>query len=529
VKRAGVLSLALLGAALQTAGAQNLDAYRQMKGALNQAVQDRPFSKARSLADLGTAQQALERMKPTIRSAPLAQGLEDTLSASRAALARTPADLEAQVTQARGLMRAVLYGQTVAQLRVAPAAAQEQSRLLAEEFGLSGPASAGFLKSASSGQAAQAERVIQQAAARKVQGYLGAVNLTERSASYLNLTRAASWFTAVQDAPGASNVQSAQFAGALSALTGGDLAGARSNLQGLRAGAANFVRVSQGALPVAVPGATVTPPSDGPVPTPPVLAQPDPTGPNPALPTGQPAPGANRNGSVDAVYGALGRALAAASVADQVGARTALSAARQALGQTKALSSAAGFGSLVADIGAASTRTGLRPSDVQSLIGELRNAEAQAAAQPTSALRSSSADVSRSLGGVLRAIIFLLLSALAVYPLYLLNLAFGSRNPYWRSILGGLICLLLPALLEGVGGFLGFIGDLAGLSALRSLSNLTLTQNAWGGPIWVLSLAAALAALTYGFRGLCIQFGLLGSAKPSVAETHSSLEWDEEI
>ena len=535
MRRAAALGLALLGAAaLHTAGAQNLDAYRQMKGALNQAVQDRPFSKTRSLADLETAQQALERLKPTIRSAPLSQGLEDTLSASRAALARTPADLEAQVTQTRGLMRAVLYGQTVAQLATAPAAAREHSRLLAEEFGLSGAVTPGFLKSASSGLTARAERTLQQAAARKVQGYLGAVNLTDRSASYLNLTRAASWFTAVQDAPGASNVQSAQFAGALSALTGGDLSGARSNLQALRAGAANFVRVSQGAAPLAVPGINVVPPTDGRLPTPPVPAQPDPAAP----PTGQPATGVGRgsvnsssvnSGGVNAVYGALGRALAAASVADQPGARSALRTANQALGQARALSSTAGYGNLVADISAASTRTGLRPSDVQSLIGELRNSEAQVSAQPSSALRSSAADVSRSLGGGLRAVIFLLLSVLAVYPLYLLNLAFGSRNPYWRSILGGLICLLLPALLEGVAGFLGFVGDLSDLGALRSLSNLTLTQNAWGGPIWVLSLAAAVAALTYGFRGLCIQFGLLGSAKPSVAETHSSLEWDEEI
>ncbi|WP_293913514.1 hypothetical protein [Deinococcus sp.] len=538
LKRSGLLTLALLGAAaLPTAGAQNLDAYRQMKGALNQAVQDRPFSKARSLADLETAQQALERLKPTIRSLPLAQGLEDSLSASRAALARTPADLEAQITQARGLMRAVLYGQTTAQLATAPAAAQDQSRVLAEEFGLSGNGAAAFLKSASSGNAAQAGRLLQQAAARKVQGYLGAVNLTDRQAAYLNLTRAASWFTAVQDAPGASNVQSAQFAGALSALTGGDLTGARSNLQALRSGAANFVRVSQGAAPLNVPGSTVVAPTDGGVPAPPSNTQPDPAVPPTSQPPTNTGSAGNGNtsigntsiGNTDAVYAALGRALAAASVADQPGARAALSAASQALGQARALGSAAGYGSLVSDISAAGVRSGLRPSDVQSLIGELRNTEAQATAQPGSALRSSSADVSRSFGGGLRAIIFLLLSALAVYPLHLLNLAFGNRNPYWRMVLAGLICLLLPALLEGLAGFLGFVGDLANLGALRSLGNLTLTQNALGGPVWVLSLAAALAALTYGFRGLCVQFGLLGTAKPSVNETHSSLEWDEEL
>ena len=167
---------------------------------------------------------------------------------------------------------------------------------------------------------------------------------------------------------------------------------------------------------------------------------------------------------------------------------------------------------------------------MQSLIGELGNVEAEASARPGSVLNASAASVSRGFGGAVRAVFFFLLAALSAYPLYLLNLAFGSRNPYWRAILGGLILLLLPALLEGVGGLLGFLGDLSGVGALRSLTNLTLTQNAWGGPVWIVSLMLALTALTYGFRGLCLQFGLLGvNAKPIQTETQSSLEWDEEI
>lgn len=521
-----VLTLALLG----SASAQNLDAYRQLKTALNQSMQDRSFSKARSLTDLQNAQKALDTLKPSITSSVLSQGLNDSLSASRASLARSPADLEAQVTQARGLMRSVLYEQTLAATSKAATAPQKasltnQSRLLAEEFGLSSAASTSLLKSAAAGNSAAVQRSLEQAAARKVQGYLGAVNLDNRASAYLNLTRAASWFTAVQGTPAASNLQVDQFAAAFAALTSGDTAASRSSLQNLRLGAANFVRDASSAVatapaPDTVPTAPVAAPSTD---TPPIAV-------TPAAPAAAPATsGAASAGGVEQVYAELGRALSAASVADQPEARQALSNAQQALTQAKTLNSALSAQTLAQDLNTLKTRTALRPSDVQSLIGELRNAEAQADKQTGSVLSASSASVSRGVGGIVRVLTFFALALMSLYPLYLLNLAFGSRNPYWRSILAGLLLLLLPAFLEGIAGLIGLLGDVAGVGAIRSATNLTLTQNAWGGPIWALSLALALAALTYGFRGLCIQFGLLGTSKSLQNETQTSLEWDEEI
>ncbi|WP_245895998.1 hypothetical protein [Deinococcus irradiatisoli] len=520
---AWLLTAALLG----QAGAQDLGAYQQLKTSLNDAVQDRAFSKGRSLSDLQKAQQALDTLKPTVRNEVLKQGLDDTLSAARASLARSPADLEAQVTQARGLMRAVLYAQTLPALNAGNAA--NQGRLLADEFGLSAAASSSFLKFVGSNNLTSAQRLLEQAAARKVQGYLGAVNLADRAGAYLNLTRAASWFTAVQGAPAASALQVSQFAGALSAVTSGDTASARSALQTLQRGAASFVQSARG-----VPAASAQPQQTVPVtPAPTSPAQTPVAAPtagqvaapaNPAVAT-PPAP----SSPVEQVYADLGRALAAASVADQPSARRSLQRAEQALGQAGRLSSAPAYEALALNLRTMSNRSGLRPSDVQVLIGQLDNAEAQVAGQPASVLNAGAAGAARGLGGGVRAVLFLLFSLLSAYPLYLLNLAFGSRNPYWRAIFGGLVLLLLPALLEGVGGFLGFLGDLSNVGALRSLTNLSLTQNAWGGVVWGLSLALALVALTYGFRGLCLQFGLLGGARPLQAETQTSLEWDEEI
>ncbi|WP_161882251.1 hypothetical protein [Deinococcus alpinitundrae] len=527
---AALLGLALIG----SAGAQNLDAYRQLKSALGSAVQDRAFSKARSLGDLQKAQQALDTLKPTISSNLLAQGLDTSLSSSRASLARSAADLEAQVTQARGLMRAVLYSQTLSALAAARSAAsttpsaslQNQSRLLAEEFGLDGASRSSFLTSASR-NLPQAQRLLDQAAARKVQGYLGAVNLADRAGAYLNLTRAASWYTAVQGAPAAGNLQVDQFASAFSALTGGDSEAARSALQTLRTGAARFVQsAASGSAASTVAQPTPAVPQNTPSPATSSAS----TTPADSPAGATPRPGAGSIGGAEAVYANLGRALSAAAVADQPTARLALANAEGALRQARTLSRSASYPALAQDLSSLKNRSGLRPSDVQSLIGELGNVEAEVKATPGSVLNASAASVSRSFGGVVRAMFFFLLAVLSAYPLYLLNLAFGSRNPYWRAILGGLILLLLPALLEGVGGLLGFLGDLSGVGALRSFTNLTLTQNAWGGPVWILSLMLALTALTYGFRGLCLQFGLLGvNAKPIQTETQSSLEWDEEI
>ena len=198
------------------------------------------------------------------------------------------------------------------------------------------------------------------------------------------------------------------------------------------------------------------------------------------------------------------------------------------------LSSTDGYDAALLDLSALQGRTGLRPGDVQAMTAELGSLENRANALPTSALDSASATVSH-LPPPLWALLFLIVGLLAVYPLYLLNLAFGGRNSYWKAIAASLLLLFLPVMLEGVGGVLGYLGDLTGVGALRALGNLSLHQGAWGLPIWLLLAAAAVGLSSYGFRGLCRQFGLLGgssgsSPNPTRAEpTQTALDWDEEL
>ncbi|WP_407540646.1 hypothetical protein Q0M94_04410 [Deinococcus radiomollis] len=556
-------SLALLcGSASAQTAIPDLAAYRSMAAALDQAVADRAGNSARSLSDLDRASAAFVTLRPSVSSALLTSGIDRALQSSRAALGRAPADLEAQVEQARSLMRKALNDQTLARLG-APGSAplQEQSALLASEFGLQGAARSSFLAAAAARDPGRAARLLRNAAAQKIQSNLAAAsaaqvgaaqagavpaNTAQRTRSYLALARATGWFTVVQDAPDTGGLTLPQFTQALSNLTGGNAAALATSLSDLQRGAAAFVKVSAqaartGGAATSAPAGTGTAPT---IPSTPASGQTPaaqtPIAQTPATPspaTQSPAsssPASQRTASLDAVYAALARAQSAAGHADLPLARTQVGRAAQALSAT-GLRSVAGYDSLEADLNALQDRTGLSASDLQAVMAELNNVEQLAASQPTSTLDATSASVSR-FPAPIWPLLFLVVGQLALYPLYLLNLAFGGRNSYWRAIAASLLLLFLPVLLEGLGGTLAYLGDLSGAGFLRSLGNLSLRQGAWGLPIWLLLTAAAVGLASYGFRGLCRQFGLLGgsggsgNANPTRAETaQTALDWDEDL
>ena len=547
----GLVSLALLsGAASAQTGQPDLGAYRSMAAALDQAIVDRQTkaNTASSLSDLDRAAAAYLTLKPTLSSSLLTSGVDTTLQSARAALGRAPADLEAQVVQARSMLRRALSDQSLGQLgrsAVSPA----QSGLLATEFGLSGADRTRFLADMTARDGASAARLLRRSAAQKVQANLSGVqvpqNAGQRTGTYLGLARATGWFSVVQDAPDTGGLKLSQFTQALTQLTGGDNAALGGSLSGLKRGSVAFVAATVQAVKSGV-SAPATPPANTgtatipATPTPAVPATPGPASPTPvvpATPTSTPAatlsPAARQQAALNATYAALGRAQSAAGHANLPEARTQLDLAAQNL-PGSGLSSTDGYDAALLDLSSLQGRTGLRPGDVQAMIAELGSLENRANAAPTSALDSASAAVTH-LPPPLWALLFLIVGLLAIYPLYLLNLAFGGRNSYWKAIAASLLLLFLPVMLEGVGGVLGYLGDLTGVGALRALGNLSLHQGAWGLPIWLLLAAAAVGLASYGFRGLCRQFGLLGgssgsSANPTRIEpTQTALDWDEEL
>lgn len=568
-----LLSLGLLGSAAmnQWGAAQtgqlsqsdqatlNLSAYRSMASALDKAVLERPGSSASSLLDLDRATAAYATLRPGVKSSLLTSGMERSMQSARAALSRAPADLEAQVEQARSLMRKALYDQTLGQLSSGGAAVSPalsaQAGLLAGEFGLQSEVRSRFLGAVTARDSGSAARLLRSTAARKVQASLAGASpvndSARRTTSYLALARATGWFTVVQDAPDTGGLKLPQFTLALTQLTGNNSAALATTLTALKSGAAGFVSATAKAvqtgqtLPagsaapdVQIPPAQVVTSQKPAAPTPdtrPNTAQPNTMQPTPAQPgtaSGLSAP-QQQQASLNATYAALARAQAAAGHADLTGARVQLDRAALALANA-GLSNTAGYGELASDLTSLATRSGLRAADVQAVSAGLNNLEDLAQARPTSALDAASVTAAR-IGTPIWPLLFLIVGLLALYPLYLLNLAFGGRNNSWKAIAASLLLLFVPVLLEGLGGTFAYLGDLLGVPFLRSLGNLSLHQGAWGLPIWLLLAAGAVGLASYGFRGLCRQFGLLGSSRSSSAParvtepSQPTLDWDEEL
>lgn len=535
MKRGGA-GVALLAALLAgTAGAQDLSAYRALAGSLDAAAAQAANAE-RALAELDRAQAAYTRLAPTLQNRQLLGGLQDALGGARAALARTPAEVQAQVLLARGLMRKALYDQTLGELAQAPANSAAQVRLLASEFGLSGAPARALLADAGADRPERVAWRLQRAAVAKVGAALSATRPERSPTAYLNLARAASWFTAVQDA-GAGTLKVAAFSDALRQLTAGDVPGLTASLTALRQGTATLGRslatppalTAKASAPAPTPQPTASRPSK-PAPAPAKATAAQSTSAPPTPSQSAPVKSVAAAPSLDAAYVALGRALTASGHGDPVTARAELDRAAAALSSAPTgIRGSAGFGAFTRDLNAARERYGLRPGDVQALIAGLGGLEGDVAGEPRSRVDALSAGVARTFSGGLRAITFLLLALLALVPLYLLNLAFGGRNPYWRAITAALALLLLPVFLEGVFGFLGWLGDLSGVAFLRAAPSLTLWQGIYGLPLRALLTALAIGLAAYGFRGLCVQFGLLGRQRPAERAVAQGLDWDEDV
>lgn len=548
-RRVALSALLAVGGA---AGAQDLAAYGKLAASLDAAAQARTTSAPAALAQLDRAQEAFQALSPTLRNQKIVTGLNDTLSGARAALARTPAELQAQVALARGLMRKALYDQTLSRLAGGEKAG-EQVALLSREFGLADASARALAQDAQGGQPERVAWRLQRAAVTKVNAALAATQPQQDAASYLNLARATGWFTVVQDAAGVGELSVTRFGDALRQLTSGDVAALRPSLAALRSDMKTFT-ATLATAPGVKPVTTTTPPSGAvkPDPAPVTAGKPGTTGTvnssTGTAPTGTngnagngtgngaasarpPAGTASAAGSLGSVYAALGRALSEVSHANAPAAREQIALARAALNNVpNTLRNAAGFGGVAAALDRAAGAQALRPQTVQALIGQVANLEREAAGQPLSALDRVSG-VASGFGGWVRALLFAVLAALAAAPLYLLNLAFGGRNTSWRAVGAGLALLLLPVFLEGLFGLLGALGDLLNVGPLRSLTNFTLFQGAYGLPLWWLLSAGALGLLSAGFWGLCQQFGLLGQPKTASARNKddASIDWDEDF
>jgi hypothetical protein len=158
---------------------------------------------------------------------------------------------------------------------------------------------------------------------------------------------------------------------------------------------------------------------------------------------------------------------------------------------------------------------GVRPVDITVLLGEvfsLKNLFNNK--QPANTMQNLSASVQPWWAGFLRGILFFITSLLFIYPIYLLNLAFGGKNPYWRYIGISMVLLFIPPLIEGLAWFFSLVG-------FDSLSAFSVLQNPLAQIAWVILLIAAAAFATAGFRGIATQFGLIRNRNQPTMNTAS--------
>ncbi len=188
-----------------------------------------------------------------------------------------------------------------------------------------------------------------------------------------------------------------------------------------------------------------------------------------------------------------------------------------------------------------STATGLRTLDALTLyeaLDELRQRFSQGPrANPWLDLKLALVQTA----GIPRAVFFLLASALAFFPLYLIRLTFGGRNVYWNLLGLAFLLLFLPIVAEGLSYFGSLLAEYGGLPALGLLSNLSIGQGLVPYLAWGLTVFVVVALAGAGLRGIAAQFGLLRErgaevtatgmeGKPATTLTSETIvEWDEEF
>ena len=191
------------------------------------------------------------------------------------------------------------------------------------------------------------------------------------------------------------------------------------------------------------------------------------------------------------------------------------------------------------------TRPVLRQHDLTLLAAQVDAVDRaltggdQAGSQPVELL------VDSVWSGWVRLGVFVVLGIFAFVPLRYLNMAFGGGNANWRLVSLALFLLLVPIIYEALAAILSVVADLADMPTLDVLANWSMFTSTTGQVAWAVLLFIALLLATIGLRGVCVQFGLLGSGRgrtgvgtssstPTVVDmTRSSkpsaVDWDDEF
>jgi len=187
---------------------------------------------------------------------------------------------------------------------------------------------------------------------------------------------------------------------------------------------------------------------------------------------------------------------------------------------------------------------GLRTTDLTVLNAQLENVADIVLERPLGPWHDFTVSLQRATFGLPRAIFFILVGILALFPLYLVYLTFGGRNVYWRLLGLAFVFLLLPAILEGFSYFGDILAIYGGVPQLFALDNLSILQNIAAQLAWGVLIFLVVVFATWGLRGIAIQFGLIqdrrqaatmelstadAAGERSTLTSETIVEWDEEF
>lgn len=527
----------LIALCLPVAAAQNdlIGAYRSIQASLETARTSLRPDPRRALAQVQAAENTFRRVGDQL-SGTLSSGATSALKNAQLAVSRSSsADFEAQSGQIKAILERGMF-ETYFAVFANTAQAGRYAVALGQALKLSPATQADLSASTRSGNQTRARAILESAIAQIIGQALNSArdNTGNRAIAFAGISRAANHFLIVQDSPRVGEVSVASFSSAIESLAANDTPGFQQAVSSLSAQIRGFAQRSR-ALSASAP---ITKPSRKP------LA-------SSSTPSAAPAaaPAATVSSNVAAIraslvkagigagkaeqlagdlanqgYSSIGAALDRVSVklagalskiqdANILDGRAAISDAKNTFDSSLRAVVEAADPALATRVSrvfdATEAAAGLRPVDVTVLLGEIDTIRSWSTGQPMSGLQAVVATVQPVWMVYLRGALFLTAALLFAYPIYLLRLAFGGRNPYWRYIGIAMVLLFIPPLIEGLAWLGSFIAQGTGLRFLDGLTSLSVLQNPLAQIAWVVILFLTVGFATAGFMGIAAQFGLI--------------------
>jgi hypothetical protein len=533
---------------LSVASAQSdlIGAYRSMLTSLETARTTLRRDPAGALANVRQAENTFRRIQPPL-SAALNGGGSAALKNAQLAVSRaSSADFAAQSGQIKAILERAMFETYFGVFDNTPQAGR-YAATLGNAFRLSAAQRADLSASTRAKNPNRARAILESQLAQIIGNALDTArdNAGNRALAFSSISRAANHFLIVQDSPRVTNLTVANFTDAISTLAANDTRGFQQAVSSLGTQVRNFAQRAR-ALSASNPVARPRPAAQAqrPATNPPAATPPSSNpAPRPAAPTATPSSAVTalrtafaRGGIAPAQAERLARDLAAKGISsvgeaiDGVSGRLASALANLQDtnipdGRAQISAALARYNSTLRPVvdaadptlGARVTRvfeatdaaTGVRPVDVTVLLGEMETIRHWADGKPMSALQGVVANIQPWWMGWVRGLAFLLVAIAFFYPIYLLNLAFGGRNPYWRYIGIAMVLLFVPPLIEGLAWLGTLLAQLTGVRFFDALTGLSVLQNPLAQIVWVLILIATVVFATLGFRGIAAQFGLI--------------------